>query len=116
MQKLFRKEMSDHEGDTTLLQEILDSTLVAIGRPTLLEHVSEFGPKQWEKTAFLLQNHSKMLSQSFMSIAELLRILEADLSTWATAAIYGHSKASKLYPFSPENYISLQAAHITTVS
>ena len=45
IQKLFRKEMSDHDGDTSLLQEILDSALVAIGRPTLLENVSEFGPK-----------------------------------------------------------------------
>ena len=51
VQKLFRKEMSDRDGDTKLLQEILDSTLMAIGRPTILEHASEFGPKQWEKNS-----------------------------------------------------------------
>jgi hypothetical protein len=40
-----------------------------------------------------------MFAQAFCAVAVLLNIYEMDKDGWHHAAIYGHSKASKLYPF-----------------
>ncbi len=39
-----------------------------------------------------------MFAQAFRAVAVLLNIYEMDKDGWHHAAIYGHSKASKLYP------------------
>jgi hypothetical protein len=39
-----------------------------------------------------------MFAQAFRAVAVLLTIYEMDKDGWHHAAIYGHSKASKLYP------------------
>jgi hypothetical protein len=56
------------------------------------------GPQQWNRTALRLEQKKKMFAQAFSSVTVLLNIYEMDKDGWHHAAIYGHSKAGKLYP------------------
>jgi hypothetical protein len=82
------------QGDTdSLLPTILDRLLLRVNHPTLTDHIEQLGPEQWSLTATRLQKKNRMLSQAFHAVAALLRISEMDF-----AAIYGHTKQSKLFP------------------
>ena len=113
IQKLFKKTLSQEE---TKLLQLLESALISIGRPSLETHAYHFGPQQWERTAKLLEQQNVMFAQAFSSIGIFLELLEDELDSWGSAAIYGHSKTSKLFPLSPADHITLRACNLSTIS
>ncbi len=82
----------------SLLPRVLYGLLLRVNCPSLEEHVERLGPQQWNRTAVRLEQKNKMFAQAFRAVAVLLNIYEMDKDGWHHAAIYGHSKASKLYP------------------
>jgi len=113
IQKLYKK-INDPQG--SLLPDILSKLLQRSNRPNLLDHVERLGPEQWIKTAARLQPKNMMLAHSFRSVATLLALYETDKDAWHHAAIVGHSKASKLFPFTSAEIIQLQEWDVIVVS
>ncbi len=50
-------------------------------------------------TSVRLEQKDKMFAQAFRAVAALLQLYEVDKDGWHHAAIFGHTKASVLYPF-----------------
>jgi hypothetical protein len=57
------------------------------------------GPQQWNLTAVRLEQKNRMFVQAFQAVAALLSLYEVDKDGWHHAAIFGHPKASVVYPF-----------------
>jgi hypothetical protein len=57
------------------------------------------GPQQWNLTATRLESKNKMFAQAFRAISTLLQLYEVNKDGWHHAPIFGHTKASLLYPF-----------------
>jgi hypothetical protein len=57
-----------------------------------------------------------MLGQAFTSVSELLSAQENDSRDWHCAAIYGHTKQSKLFPLTGAEYGILEEMDVRTVS
>jgi hypothetical protein len=57
-----------------------------------------------------------MFSEAFRAIAAILTLYESDAESWHHAAIVGHSKASKLFPFTRAEGDLLQELDIIVVS
>ena len=112
LQKLFKKEL--YNDDNHLLQ-LTKSILLDAGHPSINDHLN-LGPKEWEKTSRLIRNKNLVLSQAFQSCATLQKMQETDKETWGTSPIYGHSKESVLFPFTPADKIILLEKGLITVS
>lgn len=109
IQKIYKRS---RQGDTDyLLPTILDRLLLRVNHPTLTDHIEQLGPEQWSLTATRLQKKNRMLSQAFHAVAALLRISEMDF-----AAIYGHTKQSKLFPITTAEAALLRDWDILVVS
>jgi hypothetical protein len=70
-----------------------------VHRPSLEDHVERLVPQQWKLTAVRLEQKNKMFAQAFQAISTLLQLYEVDKDGWHHAPIFGHTKASLLYPF-----------------
>jgi hypothetical protein len=57
-----------------------------------------------------------MMGQAFIAMADLLETQENNYEDWHCSAIYGHTKSSKLYPFSRADQAYLESIHVRTVS
>ena len=84
-------------------------------RPSINDHF-DLGPKEWEKTSCLVKNKNLILSQAYQACATLQKLQETDKETWGNCPIYGHSKESVLFPFTPADKIILQEKGLITVS
>jgi hypothetical protein len=97
LQKIYRRGANEL-ATGSLLPRILNGLLIRVNCLSLDDHVERCGPQQWMRTALRLEQKNKMFAQAFRAVAVLLTIYEMDKDGWHHAAIYGHSKASKLYP------------------
>ncbi len=97
LQKIYRRGANEL-ATGSLLPCILNGLLIRVNCLSLEDHVERCGPQQWMRTALRLEQKNKMFAQAFRAVAVLLNIYEMDKDGWHHAAIYGHSKASKLYP------------------
>jgi hypothetical protein len=82
----------------------------------LQDHVERLGPEQWIVTASRLQDKNAMFAEAFRAVAMILALLEADKEAWHHAAIVGHTKASKLFPFTREEGRVLREWDVVVVS
>ena len=64
----------------------------------------------------MVKNKNLILSQAFQACATLQKLQETDKETWGTCPIYGHSKESVLFPFTPADKIILQEKGLITIS
>jgi hypothetical protein len=96
------------------LPYILSKLLLRTNRPTIEDHVERLGPEQW--TAIRLHAKNMMLAQAFRAVAVLLALYEVDKDGWHHAAIIGHTKASKLFPFTMAEAALLQEWDVIAVS
>ncbi len=97
LQKLYRR--GNQPGTRSLLPHIVNRLLLRVNRPSVEDHVERLGPQQWNFTAARLEQKNRMFAQAFRAVAALLTLYEVDKDGWHNAAIFGQTKASKLYPF-----------------
>jgi hypothetical protein len=97
LQRIYKRV--NQTASTSLLPSLLNRLLVRVHRPSLEDHVERLGPQQWETTAARLEQKNKMFAQAFRAVSALLRLYEVDKDGWHHAPIFGHTKASLLYPF-----------------
>jgi hypothetical protein len=97
LQKIYRRVNQPANG--SLLPRVLNQLLLRVHRPSVEDHVERMGPQQWNLTAMRLKPKNKMFAQAFRAVSTLLQIYEVDKDGWHHAPIYGHTKASLLYPF-----------------
>ncbi len=83
----------------SILPRILNRLLLRVNRPSIEDHIERMGPQQWNLTAVRLEQKNRMFAQAFRAVAALLSLYEVDKDGWHHAAIFGHTKASMLYPF-----------------
>ncbi len=115
LQKIYRRGANEL-ATGSLLPRILNALLVRVNSLSLEDHVERCGPQQWLRTASRIEQKNKMLAQAFRAVAALLNIYETDKDGWHQAAIYGHSKSSKLYPLTRAEAELLWNRDITVVS
>jgi hypothetical protein len=113
LQKYFRKI---NNNQTTIFSRIITQILQGAGRPDLLEHINNMGPREWHKTSLRIRNTNPMLGEAFQSMANFLTKLEESQEDWHHAPIWGHSRMHKLFPFYPADIATLQTLRINTVS
>ncbi len=97
LQKIYRRVNQLANG--SLLPRVLNKLLLRVHRPSIEDHVERMGPQQWNLTAMRLERKNKMFAQAFRAVSTLLQLYEVDKNGWQHAPIYGHTKASLLYPF-----------------
>jgi hypothetical protein len=97
LQRIYKRV--NQAASNSLLPNLLNRLLVRIHRPSLEDHVERLGPQQWIATAVRLEQKNKMFAQAFRAVSILLCLYEVDKDGWHHAPIFGHSKASLLYPF-----------------
>jgi hypothetical protein len=96
LQRIYKRV--NQAASNSLLPNLLNRLLVRIHRPSLEDHVERLGPQQWIATAVRLEQKNKMFAQAFRAVSTLLCLYEVDKDGWHHAPIFGHSKASLLYP------------------
>jgi hypothetical protein len=96
LQKIYKRV---NQPANALLPRLLNRLLLRVHRPSLEDHVEQLGPQQWKLTAVRLEQKNKMFAQAFRAISTLLQLYEVDKDGWHHAPIFGHTKASLLYPF-----------------
>ena len=116
LQKIYNRERLPGRFPPSFLPQILQETLESSGCMTFVEHLENFGPERWERTAKKIKNKNLLFSQAFSAMAKLLRIHETDRKTWHAAAIDGHSKFNKLLPLTRDESATLRRHNIITVS
>ncbi len=114
VQKIYKK--ANQPETDSLLPSILNGLLRRINRPLLQEHVERLGLEQWLATASRLQRKNVMFAEAFRAIATILALYEVDKEGWHHAAIVGHTKVSKLFPFTREEGRVLQEWDVIVVS
>ncbi len=67
-------------------------------------------------TAARLHNRNAMFAEAFRAVAMLLMLYEVDKDGWHHAAIVGHTKASKLFPFTRADAALLREWDVIVVS
>jgi hypothetical protein len=97
LQKIYRRVNQPANG--SLLPRVLNKLLLRVHRPSIEDHVEWMGPRQWNLTAARLEQKNKMFAQAFRAVSTLLQLYEVDKDGWHHAPIFGHTKASVLYPF-----------------
>jgi hypothetical protein len=97
LQKIYKRVNQPANG--SLLPQVLNKLLMRVHRPSIEEHVERMGPQQWNLTATRLESKNKMFAQAFRAISTLLQLYEVNKDGWHHAPIFGHTKASLLYPF-----------------
>jgi hypothetical protein len=100
----------------SLLPCVLNRLLLRVNRLSIEDHVERMGPQQWNLTAVRLEQKNKMFAQAFRAVAALLSLYEVDKDGWHHAAIFGHTKASMLYPFTMAEAELLRGWDIIVVS
>ncbi len=100
----------------TIFSRIIMQILQGAGRPDLLEHINNMGPREWHKTSLRIMNTNPMLGEAFQSMAKFLTKLEESQEGWHHAPIWGHSRTHKLFPLYPADIATLQTMRINTVS
>jgi hypothetical protein len=63
-----------------------------------------------------LQDKNAMFAEAFRAVAMIQALLEADKEAWHHAGIVGHTRASKLFPFTREEGRVLQEWDVVVVS
>ena len=112
LQKLSKKEINNEDNH---LLRLTKSILLDARRPSINDHFN-LGPKEWEKTSRVVKNKNLILSQAFQACASLQKLQEIDKETWGNCPIYGHSKESVLFPFTPADKIILYEKGLITIS
>ena len=112
LQKLSKKEINNEDNH---LLRLTKSILLDARRPSINDHFN-LGPKEWEKTSRVVKNKNLILSQAFQACASLQKLQEIDKETWGNCPIYGHSKESVLFPFTPADKIILHEKGLITIS
>jgi hypothetical protein len=116
LQKIQNKIWLPHRYPPSQLPTILEEALRDAKCPKFMEHLEKYGPDRWDRTAEKIKDRNLLFSQSFQTMAKLLRIHEKDSKTWHTAAIDGHSKFNKLLSLSRNEAAHLHAINIRTIS
>jgi hypothetical protein len=114
VQKVYKK--ANQPVTDSLLPRILNGLLRRINRPTIQDHVERLGPEQWTVTAAQLHSRNAMFAEAFRAVAMLLVLYEVDKDGWHHAAIVGHTKSSKLFPFTRADAMLLQEWDVIVVS
>jgi hypothetical protein len=97
IQKIFRQHQLHPAAH---LPAILTGLLARANRPSLSDHIQQFGPKQWRITGNRLQPWNRLMGLAFHAEADLLATYETSRESWHAAAIAGHSSFNKLFPLS----------------
>jgi hypothetical protein len=97
LQKIYKRVNQPANG--SLLPQVLNKLLLRVHRPSIEDHVERMGPQQWNISATRLESKNMMFAQAFRAISTLLQLYEVDKDGWHHAPIFGHTKASLLYPF-----------------
>jgi hypothetical protein len=112
VQKLYKRSVTAR----TTLNDIIDQMLTIRGRPSVQEHIHKLGPTEWSKTGRQLMRKNLMIGTAFQDVAQLLTVLEESNDTWHLSPIRGHTKTSKLLPFTGADFANLEALRLTTIS
>jgi hypothetical protein len=114
VQKVYKK--ANQPETDSWMSRILNGLLSRINRPTMQDHVERLGPEQWIVTAARLHNKNVIFAEAFRAVAMLPTLYEVDRDGWHYAAIVGHTKASKLFPFTGADAALLREWDIIVVS
>ncbi len=97
LQKIHKQGRAHPAGN---FPSILTGLLDRANRPSLAEHILQFGPKQWKITGQRLMPWNRLIGLAFHSAAALLASYETTRDLWHTAAINRHTNFSKVFPLS----------------
>ncbi len=116
LQKIYRKILAPDRTPQSLLPQILLEVLQEANCTTLREHLEQYGPTQWEKTAQKIKSHNLLFAAMFTAMGKLLRMYERHKKYWHLAAIDGHTLFNTLLPLTRIEANHLRAIGIVTVS